>query len=159
MKEKNMSFEEYFKAIGIKEPIQKRIEYIYAKIQKIFPETKFDDVSINEYVDSNNERQFESIRFYSKDGMIVKAHNFLVEEYFAVSHYSKQLDAIVLKTKNYDLEKANADSRINVTGTWGAGASVGNFIDLKGTAENCDYLFAIYKKYFLNRLRKDGYLK
>jgi hypothetical protein len=145
-----VSFEEYFKAIGIKEPIQKRIEYLFGRIKTLFPDVEFTDVSISEYVDSINQRQFESIRFYSNQGIIVKAHNFLFEEKYVLSHHSKNLNFIQIETKNYDFKKANANSRIFITGTYGPSPS--EAMDLKGSAENCDYLLAIYKKYFLTRM-------
>ena len=140
-------FEEYFNAIGVREPIQRRIAEILTIVKRLQPDAEFLDVGINEYVGKDGSRVFESIRFYSKE-VSVLVKDFLSSDYFVISGNTNTLCRIRIKSENYDFIRATEASRLLV---------IGQFLDegiaeLKGTGENCDYLFDICKKYLIPRL-------
>lgn len=145
-----MNFEEYFQAIGIKDPIKKRIGYIFSIAKRLEPNEKFENVTINEYLDKEFNRHYESIRFYSENIAIV-AHRFLTEEAFVVSNLNQTIPRVQFNVKDYDFTKATANSRIQIL-------CEQHFCDspmiLKGTAENCDYIFEVYKRILKPRLHK-----
>jgi hypothetical protein len=142
------SFEEYFKAIGIGEPIQKRIAEIFAKIKILYPNEEFVDVSISDYLDEDGVRHFTDIRFYSNK-IGVKADDFLIKEKFTVNGLCKDILAINVEPSNYDFVQANENSRLIIKGYLNTPPAS---VSLHGIGANCDYLFEIYKKYLLPRL-------
>ncbi len=140
-------FLEYFKVIGIKEPIQARIEEILENFMKLCPGEEFIDVAVGEYLSLDGSRKYDSIRFYSNK-MVAFAPDFLQKGEFVVSGLGKDFDSIRIEVKDYDFVKATPKSRLNIVGYYrGRG-----YTELKGTGENCDYLYGIYKKYFIPRL-------
>jgi len=142
------SFEEYFSAIGVGEPIQKRISEILGKIKKLNLNVDFTDVSINEYLDKDGIRHFTDIRFYSNN-IIVNVADFLIEDDFYVSGACKNILTLKVQAKNYDFVQANESSRLRIIGFL---VERPVKIELNGTGTNCDYMFDIYKKHLLPRL-------
>jgi hypothetical protein len=142
------SFEEYFAAIGVREPIQKRIAELFEKVKKLYPDEEFVDVSINEYLDKDGARRYTDIRFYSSK-ISVNTLDFLIKEDFVICGLCKNLFSINVESSNYDFVQANENSILRITGVLLERRVP---MELRGIGTNCDYLFEIYKKYFLPRL-------
>ena len=143
-----MSMDEYFTAIGIKEPLKKRIQELLEKAILLYPDIEFADVAINDYITKDGSRIFDSIRFYSKN-ITVKIYHFTEKEYkFIVADGTKPIDRVDIEANNYDFVQADDNSRLSIVGKY----RNMSFTDLKGSGNNCDYLFAIYKKYIVPRI-------
>jgi hypothetical protein len=144
-----MSMDEYFTAIHVRDPVQKRIQELLAKIKLICPDTDFIDVTINDYIEKDGSRKLQSIRFYSEK-ITVKVNNFTEDNYnFVIAHGQKSIDQVKIETKDYDFVRANDNSRLSIVAKF----SIGTYTDLKGSGNNCDYLFDIYKKYIQPRIK------
>jgi hypothetical protein len=142
-----MSFQEYARSLGLGDPIQKRIEEVLARIEILWPYEKFDDICINEYIDKEGSRIYEDLHVYSKT-VGVNAIGFLQKDHFVLSIFRRDLDAIIIESKDYDFIKANAKSRLNIRGEF----TNRTYTELKGSGENCDHQYSICKKYLQPRL-------
>lgn len=141
-------FEEYFSALGIRGPIQRRILEVLETIKKIYPNERFVDVSINEFLDEEGVRHLKDIRFYSSN-ISVHAKDFLIKNDFYISSLMQDFLTLNVESKNYDFVQANEKSKLDIVGFMLARKVP---TELHGSGVNCDYLFDIFKKYFLPRL-------
>jgi hypothetical protein len=141
---------EYLVSIGIREPIEQRVNEILNKINALFSNIEILDVAVNDYIKEDMTRIYDSIRFYSKD-FTIRVNGLTEPEYhFIIAPSIKDIDLIKIESKNFDFIKANEKSRLMIT------AQYPNRIinDLKGSGTNCDHLMEIYRKYILPFAKK-----
>ena len=143
-------FVKYFQMLGLNEPIQDRIRSMLQKTQILFPEEEFTAVAINDYVEKDGTRIYNSLRFYSQK-IGVLASDFLDKDNIMFAYTIKDIEAITIKTENYDFVKAEDKSRISIIAR--IVSSKGGHLVLQGTGQNCDYLMNFAKKYLFSRFR------
>lgn len=142
-------FLDYFKAIGMTEPIQRRIETVYEYTNKLCPGEEFEDVAVNEYVDEEGTRTYTAVRFYS-DKRVVMIKDILGGDDFSVRGLKQDIVFIRVEAKDYDFKKAIEKSRLHVFVQYSFFENA--FAALNGSGGNCDHLMAIYRKYYLPHL-------
>jgi hypothetical protein len=134
----------YLESIDIKtDDLINRIGKIHDYCQKICPD-KFEDIFIDEYINEGGARVYEEISFFS-GGYVVSAPLFSKEDECAITKFGAHRFALVIKSKDYDFEKATGQSRLSVERrNLSDGQIIGWF---KASKENCDTLMNIIKKY------------
>lgn len=136
---------EYLKAMGITEPLKKRIETIYGYYREICPD-KILDIFISEYITEDGLREFQDLRFFSKTCLML-APNFVTENDLRISPMKKRIGWMMFETRDYDFKNATEKSRLTLTGWYGERPG-GEFV-LKGSKENCDYLMKVFHKHIV----------
>lgn len=144
---------EYFETIGIREPIQKRIEAIYGYFESLVPNEEIIDVFVNDIVQTDGTRTYEALRFYTEKRSFL-ASNFINADDFKIGAEGRVFEVVNLKSENYDFKRATAKSRLNITGHYSTMRLHGPGMYLHGSGENCDYLIKIYHKHVLPRLAR-----
>lgn len=143
-------FLNYFKTIGITEPIQHRIEAIFELVERLLPGDQFTDVHVSEYLQEDGTRIYEDIRFYNERGEKgVVARDFMTQYVFNVFSLEREIQSIYVESKDYDFRKATEKSRLIVV-TYYPDEVRATF---KASKENCDNLFKIYLKLLVTRLK------
>ena len=110
-------FLEYLKSIGIvSKSVKARIREVYNDYISLFNK-KPRDIFIDEYIDSEGQRQYECINFFSPHHHFA-ANNFLGkdDQYFFSSLHPELLKLKINKT-DYDLKKATDRSRMIINST------------------------------------------
>jgi len=148
-------FLEYFKTMGIREPIQKRIESIYEYFESLVPKEKFVDVFVNDYVQADGTRIYADLRLYSEKRAAL-ATDFITTNDFKVGAEGRTFEVANLRSQNYDFKKATGESRLNLVAWYSNIRFRGAGMYLQGSGENCDYLMKIYYKHILPRLVSVG---
>ena len=140
MKEKLL---QYFKTIGIKQPLQERINEIYEFYTAICPE-EIEDVFVSEYIKEEGTREYQTIRFFSKS-YVMLANDFVQKDQYNISRYTRsEISAVRVEKKDYDFKKATDKSRMTISILWYGPARRSTY---RASKENCDYLKAIFDKY------------
>ena len=138
-------FLQYFEAIGIRKPLQERINEIYEFYKRICPE-EIEDVFVSEYVKEDGIREYQTIRFFSKNYTML-ASDFVNSDTFNIAMAKKSLrvSALRVEKENYDFKKANDNSRMVITVFYFPQKTS----TYKASKENCDYLKDIFEKRLL----------
>jgi hypothetical protein len=133
----------YFASIGITGLFFKRAEEILNFYQKVYPD-QVQDVFVNEYLDKEANRQYESLWLFSEQ-FVMEAKQFVKEDDFDCAPLSKQVKYWCIKKTEYDFDRATAKSRLVLQLTLGSGTSC----NLKASQENCDQLKTLFFKYIV----------
>ena len=138
-------FLEYLKSIGIvSKSMQARIREAHNDCLLLSNE-KPQDIFVDEYMDSEGQRQYECINFFSKH------YHFAMNDFLGKSdrYFYSILQARILRwtieKTEYDLKKATDKSRI-VIDFLISDAAGGN---LKASGKNCEVALLMFKKYLL----------
>lgn len=136
-------FIEYLKMIGITaDKYLNRIETIMEVHSNICQE-EIIDIYVDEYIEEDGTRNYDGITFFSNE-YDFGAVQFLTEDKFIITKRKKNVIAIKLKKKNYDLKKATENSRLNIEVRFDLSELYSIF---KASKENCDNLMQMYFKY------------
>lgn len=136
-------WEQYLQAIGIKGPFLLKVENVLNFYQGIFG-NKVDDIFISDFIDKEGNRQFESLWLFTST-FAFEAKQFLKEDDFDCMTLKNRVDYWQMKKTDYDFKTAGPKSRMLLTIR--TNPMVG--ADFKASAENCDYLKAIFNKYVM----------
>jgi hypothetical protein len=139
-------FLDYLACIGLKDLIIARVATILEFNVKICPD-EIMDIFISEYMKEDGTREYESLWFFSKR-YTMEAKHFLAVDDFDIMPVNKCVHYFQLKKQDYEIESANDKSRLTILFTGGYQISG----TLKGTKENCDHLWRIFKNYILANL-------
>lgn len=137
----NAEFIEYLNDLNITGILQNRIEDIYKIFKEMCPD-EIVDIFVTNYIKENGSKEYENIWFFS-DKYAMEGKNFITKDDFDITPIKNRIHYWNIKLENYDYQSATQISRlflkfISVSGI--------NF-ELKASAENCDYLRDIIKKY------------
>jgi len=135
---------DYLKAIGITEPLQKRIETIYEHFTRIFS-YEITDILVEEYIKEDGSREYETVDFFSK-AYILSAVNFITKDDFRIGPLENQIAGMFIEKENYDFATATEKSRLHVKC---ACRRQGATITLKASKVNCNYLTEILLKHII----------
>jgi len=144
------TFKAYIKSLEMGEGALGRIDGIFKFYKEFCPE-KVGSLFINDYIDENGNRNWDSLFLFSGN-FIMEAKLFLQQDSFDITPMAKQIRYIEVKSIEYNFKKAKTDSRIFVALT---------FLDmitarLKGSGKNCDSLKQILLKHFTPNLIKEN---
>jgi hypothetical protein len=139
---------EYFKTLGMTEPILKRVEVIYNYAKLLAQGEEPDDVRVNEYVQDDGSRIYEDVIFYFKQ-IGVGGRDFLHTDHILISGLEKDVVSIDIESKDYDFKKATDKSRLNIEVYYPTARSI-----WKASKENCDHAMYIYNKYAYPSIRR-----
>lgn len=146
----NEKFLNYLKDIGITtQKLTDRIEELY-KISVRIVGHEFDDISIEDIVKKNRERDYLSVSFFSKDFIVIINNiyeNFIIINSF--SNLSQDLTTITIRNESYDFTEAKEDSRLIVELNL-----KDHVIESRATSKNCDYLKDIFERYYKPLFKK-----
>lgn len=137
-------FLEYFKSLGIEEPVVPRIETIMEYFNRFFPEEEIIDVFVSEYVEKDGTRIYEDLRFFGKDRDLL-ARNFMNVDEFYIARHERGIVSLKIEAKNYDFKKATDKSRLSVRKFY----TYPSINEQKASMGNCDHLLRICQKYFV----------
>ena len=137
-------FDEYLKKVGITPALKTRVELARRVASRMCPE-EIEDILVNEYVQDDGTRVYESIWFFSK-GYCIEAHNFITES--SIDIVPIRIKRVQVDFKDYSFVKATEKSRLRVLVLFGEGLEA----EIKAAKENCDVLRDIILKYFRPRL-------
>lgn len=138
----------YLKDIEISEPLLERIEVIHSYIQKTIP-SKVENIFIVDFIEEDGTRIYQDIDFYS-DKRIISVADFKSKIDIRTASIMKCLSYLQFLAKDYDFQKANSKSRLTINFRVGYSDRITG--QLKATSQNCDYLMAIIRKYFIPNL-------
>ena len=112
-------------------------------------EIRIDDIFVNEYINKEGNRVFESVWFLNEQ-VCMESHKFTTSLDYDASPWSKNIKRWVLTKSNFDFNVAREDSRVNLEFNFATDVT-GAF---KASRENCVKLIEIMKKYIIpNALR------
>lgn len=131
----------YLELIGITDLFLKRIEAVVNFYQQLYA-NQIEDIFVAEHVDSEGNRQYESLWLFSQYG-IGEAKQFLRADDFDFVPLSVQYWCI--KKTEYDFQKANSKSRMTLDLT----LAFGTTCRFKASRENCDYLRDCFTKHIV----------
>ena len=103
----------------------------------------FEDIFISEYLTKDGVREYLALRLFSKSYRFT-FHEFINKNEFFICKHPNAQKWIRFEFKNYDLKKANKDSKIEVN----AYIDENNHGKFLATKENCDHLMKIITKYY-----------
>jgi len=142
-------FLEYFKTIGMTEPILKRVAELYDYSKALLPADVFVDVRVDEYIRDDGSRAYETICFYGKmfsSGI----QNFMTSNAINISGLEQNSIILALvEIRDYDLKKATDMSRLNIKLQFVENVQS----NWKASKENCDHHMELFRKYVLPRIR------
>jgi hypothetical protein len=137
-------FSEYFKSIGITEPVLTRIETIMEYSSQVCPNDEVMDVFVSEYVEQDGTRKYEDLRLFCKKRHFV-ASDFINKDEFYVTDPLAKIIGIKFEAKDFDFKKATDKSRLRIRRFY----SYESLSEFKASMQNCDHLMRIYEKYIL----------
>jgi len=137
----------YLTSIGITEAFHGRITAIYEYFREICP--KIEAVFINEYVELDGSRRYETLCFFSEK-YFMDAKEFIEKDELSITPIKNRVYHYILRKQDYDYKKAREKSRLYVK----VFLDIGVFIELKASGENCDYLRDIIHKYVVPNLKE-----
>lgn len=141
-------FEEYLQVIGATDPIITRVESVYNDYKNICPE-EITGIFVSEYIEDSGERAYENLWFFSEK-YCMETKNFTQENNIDITPFKKAVHRIFLNRKDYDLNNANAQSRMTLEFSLTIGISG----TIKASKENCDRLMNIVNKYIISNLKE-----
>jgi len=141
-------FLEYFKTIGMTEPILQRVTILYGYFKLLLPDEDFVDVRVDEYVQDDGSRVYENICFYSKE-FSVGVLDFMTSNKIIISGLEKDIVYASVEARDYDFKKATERSRLHIDLAYTDTRS-----NWRTSKENCDHLMEIYRKYVIPRIRR-----
>jgi hypothetical protein len=143
-------FTRYLYEIGIKDLFYIEVVKTYDRVTKLISD-EITDIFVTDYVESDGRRNYEDLILFTS-GRIVEAQRFITQGGLFVNQISSYpLAGMDLNSTAYDFENASAESRLNAGLVFGPAGFGGLRIDLKASGNNCDFLTAVLKKYFLSR--------
>jgi hypothetical protein len=143
-------FLEYFKSIGIREPVFSRIETIMEYFSQLAPDEEVMDVYISEYVEIDGTRIYEDLRLLGKKKWFV-AIDFMNKDQFHIASPNETIVDVKFEATDYDFRKATDKSRLSIRKFYTYQA----LSQFKASMGNCDYLMRIYEKYVLPYLASE----
>lgn len=143
----------YLKSIGIKNLFLKRAEEVLDFYQQFYKD-QIKDIFVTEHIDKEGNRQYESLWLFSESS-IMEAKQFLTVDNFDSTPLKNQVHYWRIKKTEYNFMESSDKSRMllefyllpEVSGT------------LKASRKNCDYLKALFLKYFIPNEKKDSNCK
>ena len=135
----------YLKSINIPSTLMDIIQAFFFRQSALFEPIgeKIEDIFISEYI-SDGRRRYEGVWLFSKRiSMMLRLYT--DDQDTLINRMQKNIFFINIKSENYDFEKGNENSKLNIVYV-AYGNNIGN---LKATDENCDHLMYLCKKYFL----------
>ena len=145
---KNLRVLEYLRKIEIPEILQGKTEIIYELFRRLCPDPIL-DVFISDYIDSEGNRMYEHLRFFSEK-YVMSAMNFVTEEDFRITPIKKQILQIQIEKQDYDFENATERSRLSAIVEFGTTKKA----VFKASKRNCDYLRNIVRKFIIPNLQE-----
>jgi hypothetical protein len=143
-------FLEYFKSIGIREPVFPRIETIMEYFSRLLPDEEVMDVYISDYVELDGARKYEDLRLIGKERSLI-ATDFMSKDEFHIAKNMGRVVTLKIEAKDYDFRRATDKSRLHVWKFYPYQA-LGEY---KASMNNCDYLMRICEKYLLPYLASE----
>jgi hypothetical protein len=144
-------FDQYLKKIGISELFYERSERVVEGVAKFMGEGIL-DIFVSDYIDNEGKRHYEDLLLFTEN-IIVEAKQFLTQDHYFINNVKEcPVTGIDFSAQEYDFERATTKSRISVR------VFCGTFLNIpmKAAQENCDYLNAIFKKYFVQTPAKSS---
>ena len=139
-------FSEYLVSVGIKDLFYQRVEEVYAFYSELLDEEIL-DIFVTDYVDAEGRRQYGNLWFFTET-YVAEAFVFLTSDKFDLAPIKKRVKRWAIAKQDYDFNKATIKSRMRLEVTL-----VGDMrCDIKASQENCDYLRAVFSKYFMPNL-------
>ena len=108
---------------------------------------KLEDIFVEEYIKKDGSREYDAIRFYSKNFKFL-ADNFIKTDDLRITKNNEAYTHIRIKAEKYNFKKATDESRLLVFGT----TNKGYHTEIKASKENCDHLEYIILKYMIPNL-------
>ncbi len=141
-------FEEYLKALGMKQPFIVRIENLLKLTKTLLPNLEIKDILVDDHFSQEGERIFDRLRLYS-DNIGIVFLNFISEDKMIMNSLSLKYSTVMFELKDYDMIKATEKSRMVITG-YSLGSD--RVTTIRASAENCDYTLNIFNKYMRSRV-------
>ena len=143
---KQEKYLKYLESIDIKtEELINKFTTVHDYCQKVCP-YEFEDLFIDEYINEDGIRVYESISFFSRE-YVVAALLFSKQNELIIGKLGTHRFELKFKSKDYNFTKATGQSRLSLERRDpSTRAIVGWF---KASKENCDTLMNILKKYVL----------
>jgi hypothetical protein len=107
-----MEFETYLKSIGIDGPFLERTTTVFDFVEKIYKD-ELKDIFVSEYIDSENNRQFESLWIFSEH-KIFEARNFLNEDDLDCTSLPTEIQYWRMKKAEFDFDNPLPKSRLSL---------------------------------------------
>jgi len=142
-------FSEYFKSIGMKEPVLLRIETIMKYFSQLLPDEEVMDVFVSEYLEADGTRKYERLRLMGKKKGLV-AIDFISRDAFSIADQDDPITSVKIEARNYDFEKATTMSRLYIRKFF----EYATDSEYNASMENCDQLMRIYEKYIHPNIKK-----
>ena len=139
---------EYFKTIGMTDPILERIEVIYDYAKSLAQGEEPNDVRVSEYVQDDGSRIYDHVIFYFKE-IAVGGVDFLHTDRLSVLGLGRDVLTVHIEAKNYDFKKATDKSRLKIEIIYSATRS-----GWQASKENCDHAMYIFNKYTYPHIRR-----
>ena len=141
-------FRSYLEQVGLRRPLLERCEAIvdfYRTFAGLEPETLF----VSEHVQSDGNRQYESLWLVGGDVLLAEAKRFPSEDNFDLSNIKGRVTRWEVAKTDYDLCQTHATSRLSVEyeiGFAGSGS-------LRASGDNCAALAEVLKRYIIPNLK------
>jgi len=138
-------FSTYLRETEMSKNIIDRVDEIFELYKSIFTED-IQDIFIEEWVDSEGNKSYYSLHFYSEK-LDHEIANFLLNDNIFIVPFSNNVDDIRIERTNYNFNHPATDaSKLVINMTLSGGT---NNCELRATKQNCDQLVLILKKYYL----------
>jgi len=134
----------YLESIGVQGLFRKRVEDVVDFYQEVYP-GQIEDIFVTEYFDKDENRQYESLWFFSESSMM-EAKQFLKEDDLDSAVLRQQVKYWTIKKTEYDFQEVTTKSRMVLQFSLLSGV-VGA---LKASRENCAHLKRLFFKHIIS---------
>src|ERR1700746_3042065 len=131
----NESFTKYMTTIGLTAPLVERVTAFYGFCTLMCPE-KMEHMFINDYVNKEGMRIFESLYFFSPN-YALEAKEFATTDNYDMGIVEKPLPYLTVEFTDFDLKKATDKSRMSLSFRVSGAFIAGVYTNLKASRENC----------------------
>jgi len=145
-------FYRYLESVGITKVLISRIEYLYNVLNSLIDE-ELEDIFINEYIKEDGSRQYEHLKYFTKN-YFISAINFINLDNYSISLKTSEMSLIKLESINYDFKEATTNSRLTLTCRYVGQGDI--ILILKASGSNYDRLINIYNKHIKKYIKKNS---
>jgi len=145
-------FKNYLERIGFTPTLVTRVEQIYKYfITELYPNMVI-DIFVEDYYNSENSRDYESLFFFLENGIIFEVKNFRVEENFLFFNISNHIINIATKMNDYHLKEDNYGNESKFLVNFNTDQHV--YVELKSARNNCEQLKKVLQNYLIPNMKK-----
>lgn len=144
----------YFALVGMGGPLVDRALGVADFYHRLLRDKTL-DVFVSEYVDTEGQRQYESLWLLSTH-FLVEAHNFVSDDRGDIVPLERNIARLEIGRQAYDFVSPTADSRLSIELNFATGSGLGITANLKASDGNCDRLAGFVQQYFLPNVSAHG---